>query len=195
MYIAPAQLSLHLLLYLPSRPPSILAVRLSRRSSTELTSSYASTRRTCSRFKARVCSTGHLAMLRTTPSLYTSVGSSSLRLAIVLGTRSKEGCGLLYTTRATSAIIPRLSISAQTQRVTTRAASMQTLLCCSTIASSMEVEPSSSQKSSFSGHLQISTSSSGSVVRQLALAEVRQSRESVQLRPPLFGLSYTRLGV
>jgi len=82
-------------------------------------------------------------MLGTTPSLRAGVGSSSLRLAIVLRTRSKEGRGLLRTTRATGAIIPRPSVSARTQRVTARAASTRTLLCRSATASSTEAGPSS----------------------------------------------------
>ena len=77
-------------------------------------------------------------------SLCISVGSSSLRLVIVLKTRNKKGRGLLYTTRATSAIIPRPSVSKRTQRATTRATFTRILSCRSIIVSSTEVGPSNS---------------------------------------------------
>jgi hypothetical protein len=77
-------------------------------------------------------------------SLRTNVSSSFLRLAIILKTRNKEGRGLLRTMHATSTIIPRPSISARTQRVTARTASMRILLYRSAIVSSTEAGPSSS---------------------------------------------------
>ena len=79
----------------------------------------------------------------TTPSLRAGVDSSSLRLAIVLRKRSKDGGGLLRTTHATGAIIPRPSVRERTQRVTARAASTQKLSCRSAMASSTEAGPSS----------------------------------------------------
>jgi hypothetical protein len=78
------------------------------------------------------------------PSLRTSVGSSSLRLAIILRTRNKEGRGLLRIMRATGIIIPRLFISARTQRITARAAFIRILSCRSTTVSSTEAGPSNS---------------------------------------------------
>jgi hypothetical protein len=76
-------------------------------------------------------------------SLRAGIGSSSLRLIIILRTRSKEGRGLLRIMRATGAIILRLFVSARTQRITTRATSMRILLCRSAIVSFIEAGPSS----------------------------------------------------
>ena len=61
----------------------------------------------------------------------------------MLRKRSKGGGGLLRTTHATGAIIPRPSVREQTQRVTARAGSTRTLSCRSAMASSTEAGRSS----------------------------------------------------
>lgn len=118
-------------------------------------------------------------MLGITCSLPAGASSSSLRLVTRFGTRGTEGRGLLYTTPVTGVITPRPSVSEPIQRVAVRAASILILLCLFVMVFSMAAVRRSGSSNSSSRGLTTLTNSSGGVVDQQALGEVRQSGQFV----------------